>query len=37
LYGKTTASNDEVLNAATLSNCMEFIDNKELITADDSA
>lgn len=37
LYGKNGASNDELINAATQSNCMEFIDNKQLITSDDSA
>ena len=36
LYGKSSASNDEVINAATLSNCMEFIENKGLLSADDS-
>lgn len=37
LYGKNGASNDEVINAATLSNCMEFIDNKGLVSIDNSA
>jgi len=37
LYGKSDATNEEVLNACKLANCMEFIDNKESLTFDDSA
>ena len=37
LYGKTDATNDEVLEACEKSNCMEFIENKDMIAFDDSA
>lgn len=41
LYGKTDATNSEVLECCELSNCMEFIDNhagnKEEMAFDDSA
>jgi len=39
LYGKLDAKNSEVMEACELSNCMEFIDNKESMNLefDDSA
>jgi len=39
LYGKPNATNSEVMSACELSNCMEFVDNKEAIdlSYDDSA
>lgn len=37
LYGKSNAKNTEVVEACELSNCMEFIENKDLLAFDDSA
>jgi ABC-type multidrug transport system fused ATPase/permease subunit len=36
LYGKINATNSEVQDACNLANCMDFIDNQDLITRDDS-
>ena len=37
LYGKLNATNSEVHAACELSNCNEFIENKEVVEIDDSA
>ena len=37
LYGKLNATNEEVHKACELANCMEFIENKDMIKFDDSA
>lgn len=37
LYGKSSASNSEVLEACQLANCMEFVNNKDQLAFDDSA
>lgn len=37
LYGKANATNSEVLEACTVSNCMEFIEKNESKNLDDSA
>jgi len=37
LYGKLNATNAEVHHACELSNCNEFVENKEVAEVDDSA
>jgi len=37
LYGKSDASNSEVLEAANIANAMDFIDKNDLFSFDESA
>ena len=37
LYGRPDATNGEVLDACEKANCMEFINNKDALSFDDSA
>lgn len=37
LYGKTDATNSEVIKACEQANCMEFIEKEDLLEFDDSA